>query len=90
MILKQKAITGVKWTTVSAVSLAVTQLLKISVLTRFLDKTDFGLMAIVMFVLGFTNLFVDMGLTSAILHKKEINENEYASLYWLNFIKSQS
>lgn len=88
MSIKKQAISGVKWTTTSTISLAITQLLKISVLARFLDKTDFGLMAIVLFVLGFTNLFVDMGLTSAILHKQNITKNEYASLYWLNFVFS--
>jgi len=88
MNIKKQTISGVKWTTVSTIFLAVTQLLKISVLARFLDKTDFGLMALVMFVLGFTNLFVDMGLTSAILHKQGITKNEYASLYWINFLFS--
>ena len=85
MNIKQKAISGIKWTTISTLSLAVTELLKISILARYLDKEDFGLMALVTFVLGFTNLFVDMGLTSAILHKQDISKNEYASLYWLNF-----
>ncbi|MCF6242315.1 MAG: oligosaccharide flippase family protein [Bacteroidales bacterium] len=79
MTLKKQAISGVKWTTVSTIFLAVTQLLKISVLARFLDKADFGLIAIVVFVLGFTNLFIDMGLTSAILHKQNITKNEYVS-----------
>jgi len=88
MTIKQQAIQGVKWTTISTISLALTQLLKISILARFLEKTDFGLMAIVVFVLNFTNLFVDMGLTSAILHKQNISKNEYASLYWINFLFS--
>jgi len=88
MSIRKQAIQGVKWTTLSTIFLAVTQLLKISVLARFLDKTDFGLMAIVVFVLGFTDLFIDMGLTSAILHKQNISKNEYASLYWINFLFS--
>ena len=88
MTIKKQAIQGVKWTTISTISLATAQLLKISVLARFLDKTDFGLMAIVVFVLNFTNLFVDMGLTSAILHKQNISKKEYASLYWINFLFS--
>jgi len=85
MSIKKQAISGVKWTTISTVILAFSAILKISILTRFLDKSDFGLMALVMFVLGFMNLFMDMGLTSAILHKQGITKNEYASLYWLNF-----
>ena len=41
-------------------------------------------MALVTFVMGFMNLFSDMGITSAILHKKVISKKEYASLYWFN------
>lgn len=86
--LKSKTISGVKWTTFSTVALALVGIVKISVLARFLDAADFGLMALVTFVLGFMNLFMDIGLTSAILHKQEISENEYASLYWINIVFS--
>lgn len=88
MSLKSKTISGVKWTSISTITLAVITLLKIAVLARFLDAADFGLMAIVTFVLGFMNLFMDMGLTSAILHKQDISNDEYASLYWINVIFS--
>lgn len=88
MSLKGKTLSGVKWTTVSTVTLAAVGLIKISVLARFLDAEDFGLMALVTFVLGFMNLFMDMGLTSAILHKQEISDQEYASLYWINVVFS--
>jgi O-antigen/teichoic acid export membrane protein len=84
MSLRKQAISGVKWTTTSTIVIAVTAILKISILTRFLDKSDFGLMALVTFVMGFMNLFNDMGLASAILHKQKISKKEYASLYWIN------
>lgn len=88
MNLRKQTISGVKWTTLSTVTLAMVGLIKIAILARFLDTGDFGLMALVSFVLGFTNLFMDMGLTSAILHKQNISENEYASLYWINVVFS--
>ncbi|WP_435415566.1 MOP flippase family protein [Polaribacter aestuariivivens] len=83
-----KAINGVKWTTVSKITLTVVAVLKISILARFLDKEDFGLMALVSFVLGIMNLFMNLGLTSAILHKQNITKQEYASLYWINILFS--
>lgn len=88
MSLESKTISGVKWTSVSTISLAIVGLLKISILARYLEAADFGLMALVTFVLGFMNLFMDMGLTSAILHKQDISDDEYASLYWINVIVS--
>ncbi|KAB1067861.1 MOP flippase family protein [Tamlana haliotis] len=83
--IKQKTITGTKWTTLSTIIIALTSLVKLSILTRYLEKEDFGLMAIVTVVLGFINLFMDMGITTAILHVQNITKKEYASLYWLNF-----
>ncbi len=88
MSIKKQAISGVKWTGTSTAVIAVNSLLKISILTRFLDKSDFGLIAIVMFVLGFTELFIDMGLSVAIIHRQNISREEYSSLYWINFVFS--
>jgi O-antigen/teichoic acid export membrane protein len=88
MSIERQVIKGVKWTTISTIVLALTQILRISILTRFLDKADFGLMAMVTFVMSFMDLFNDMGLTSAILHKQNINKQEYASVYWLNLFVS--
>ena len=84
MKLNQQVIAGVKWTTLGTLSIAFSNVIKISVLARFLSKDDFGVFALVAFFLGFFNLFSDMGLTTAILHKQKIKKNEYASLYWFN------
>lgn len=81
---KNQVLTGFKWTTIGTIVIVFVALLKLSILARYLDKSDFGLMALVTFVMGFMNLFNDMGLTSAILHKQNISEKEYASLYWIN------
>lgn len=88
MSIRSKSILGVKWTSFSTICITVIGILRISVLTRILDSSDFGLMALVVFVLGIFDLFMDMGLTSAILHKQNISKKEYASLYWINFIFS--
>ena len=86
MELKQSVVKGVKWTTLGTLGVAICSLLRLSILTRFLSKADFGIMAIVLFVLGMLNLFMDMGLTSAIFHKQDISKKEYASLYWVNLV----
>ena len=88
MNLRRRAISGVKWTTVATVTQAAVAMIKLAVLARYLDKTDFGLMALVMFILGFMQLFMDMGISTAILHKQNITKQEYASLYWINFVFS--
>lgn len=67
---------------------ALLSLIKLSVLTRYLDPDDFGLMAVVTFILGIMSLFVDLGLGAAILHKQRISRNEYSSLFWVSVLFS--
>lgn len=86
MSLKKKAVGGVKWTAVSAITAALTQLLLISILARLLSKSDFGLIAISSFIIGFTQIFLDMGISNAIIHKQDVTENQLNSLYWLNIL----
>jgi O-antigen/teichoic acid export membrane protein len=84
MDLKQKALNGVKWTSISSIVIAILQLAQVSILARYLAPSDFGLMAIVSVVIGFSALFMDMGISSAIIHKQDISHKQLSSLYWLN------
>lgn len=88
MNIKQKAVSGVKWNTVSSVIVTLIQILRLSVLTRLLDKSDFGLIAIATMVIGFTDIFSQLGLTVAIIHKQDITEKQYSSVYWTNILLS--
>jgi O-antigen/teichoic acid export membrane protein len=62
------------------------QLLKLAVLARFLAPEEFGLMAIVMVIVGFSQAFSDMGVSNAIIHRQEITTSQLSSLYWLNIM----
>jgi O-antigen/teichoic acid export membrane protein len=84
--LKQKALTGVKWTTASTIVTTLAQLLQISILAHLLNPSDFGLMAIVMVVIGFSHAFLDMGISNAIIHKQEITHEQLSTLYWVNVL----
>ena len=86
MSLKKQALAGVKWTTVASVMNTVLQLIQLAILARHLNPSDFGLMALVMVVIGFSQMFIDMGLSNAIIYKKEIHTKQLSSLYWLNVI----
>ncbi len=83
-LLKNKAISGVKWTSVSSIIIAFLQLAQVSILARFLAPSDFGLMAIVTVIVGFCSMFMDMGISSAVIHKQDITHRQLSSLYWLN------
>lgn len=84
MIASKRIMNGVKWTSVAGAITIFSGILKLSVLSRLIDKSDFGLLAIINVFLGFVSIFLDMGITSAIFHRQKISENEYSSLFWLN------
>ena len=84
MSLKQQAVRGLKWTTAASVVSAVTQLLQTFVLARLLTKNDFGLMALAMVFVGFTQIFADMGITNAIIHKKDITHSQLHTVFFVN------
>ena len=85
MSLKDNAISGVKWTTIATIITTIVGILRISILTRVLDKTDFGIVAIISFVLGLTQMFADLGFSSALMHVKDLSKNQFCSLYWIQF-----
>ncbi len=84
MSLKQQALTGIKWTSISSVLIAVIQIAQLSILAHYLEASDFGLMAIVTVIIGFSALFMDLGISASIIHKQDITHIQLSSLYWLN------
>ncbi len=84
--LKTQTISGVKWTTLSTVVVNILQLTQIAILSRFLDPTAFGLMALVTVVIGFSQAFLDMGISNAIIHKQQVSQDQLSTLYWINVL----
>ncbi|MCW3462080.1 MOP flippase family protein [Chitinophaga nivalis] len=86
MNIKKSVISGTKWTVASMVVQVVVQLLRLSILTRFLTKSDFGLVAIVTLILGFTHIFTDLGVSVVLFSRHDLTKKEYSSLYWVSFL----
>ncbi len=60
------------------------QFIQVIILARLLSPSDFGLMAIVVAMLAFTQIFSDLGVSNAIIHHRNVSHEELSSLYWLN------
>jgi len=60
------------------------QFVQMAILARMLAPADFGLMAIVLSVTAFMQVFTDLGVSTAIIHYQDISESQLSSLYWLN------
>jgi O-antigen/teichoic acid export membrane protein len=84
MSLKHKTFSSVRWTTVAAVVRAALQVGQIAILTRLLNASEYGLMAMVGVVLSFALLFADLGVNSAYVQRPVVSQRERSSLFWLN------
>lgn len=88
MTLQQKAYSGVRWTASSYIIRAILQFIQLIVLARLLAPSDFGLLAIVLAIMAFLQIFADAGISNAIIHYQKITKNQLSSLYWLNVMVS--
>lgn len=80
---KDTILKGTFWVSLSTFFSAFAQIFRLAVLTRYLPKFDFGLVALLTFVLNITYTFSDLGFSSALMHKKDITRKEFSSLYWI-------
>ena len=84
MSLKESAVSGLKWTTASKIGQQTLQFSTLIILARLLLPEDFGLMASAMVVIGFVNVFRDLGLSAALIQKQNLSDELFSSVFWLS------
>jgi O-antigen/teichoic acid export membrane protein len=81
---KSKAVSGVYWVTLSSILGTVLKLISTMVLSRLLIPEDFGLVAALMVVISFAEIFWMLGVNKAIIQKKELTEIDIKTGNFLN------
>ncbi|TWT36714.1 Lipopolysaccharide biosynthesis protein WzxC [Posidoniimonas corsicana] len=56
----------------------------VPILTRLLDPTAFGLLAMVAFFTNFAAMFVDAGMSMATVQRDQISHRQVTNLFWLS------
>jgi O-antigen/teichoic acid export membrane protein len=79
-----KAVSGVKWSAVSRFSQLGLQFLTTAVLARLLTPDDFGLVGMATVVIGFVDIFKDLGTSAAVIQRKNLSEELLSSIFWVN------
>jgi PST family polysaccharide transporter len=62
----------------------VIQLTSTIVLARLLLPSEYGIIAMVAAITAFAGLFRDLGLSASTIQRKQINEKQLSTLYWIN------
>lgn len=81
---------NLKWVALSKVVQIGLQLISLTVLTRLLEPSQYGLMAMATVVTNFTLIIRELGTSAAIIQRKELDQTIKSTVFWLNMIMGTS
>ena len=84
--LKGRSARGGIVTMASQVGILLLRIVSTAILARLLSPDDFGLIAMVVTVTAFADLFKDIGLSMATIQRKTITHEQVSNLFWVNFL----
>jgi lipopolysaccharide exporter len=84
MSLREKTISGAKWSAIATVIIISLGLVQMTVLARIVDNHEFGLLTVSLVIIALADTLSDFGIANSIIQRKEISHLELTTLYWLN------
>ena len=82
--LKQKTATGVSWSFAEQLLTRGVNFVIGIIIARILSPTDYGLVGMLGIFLGLSQLFIDGGLTGALIRTKNPSEKDFSTVYLIN------
>ena len=86
--LKSKVVKGVFWTLLEKFSVQIVGFVVGMVLARLLTPTDYGTVALTGIFFAIANVLVDSGFGIALIHKKNADDLDFNSVFYLNLCMS--
>ncbi|MGB0732800.1 MAG: lipopolysaccharide biosynthesis protein [Pontibacterium sp.] len=83
---KQKTLSGINWSAIAMIAQTFLGLAVGAVLARLLDPSDFGLLAIVLIIIGFAELFASLGMRPAIARLPDVDDDVFKQANTLSFL----
>lgn len=84
MSLKKSALKGTIWSAINVGGSQVSSLLIFFLLARQLNPEDFGLIALSNLIINFMQVFIEQGVSQAIIQAKDIQQKDLNTAFWLN------
>lgn len=81
-------ISGMLWIATQKIGVLSISFISNIILARILDPTDFGIIGILMVFTAFADIFIDGGLTSALIQKGNPTKEDYSGVFIFNLIIS--
>src|SRR5690554_4023277 len=86
--LKDKTISGVFWSFLQKVGDRGIQFVITIVLARLLMPEDFGLIGMLAIFIAISQSLVEAGFNKALIQKKDVDEEDYSTVFYINLIVS--
>lgn len=84
--IKEKTINGFIWSFLDSIFGTIIQFIISLILARILDPKDFGTYGILFIFISLTQVFVDSGLSHALIRKKNCTQKDFATVFTTNLI----
>jgi len=86
--INKKADAGIRWSSISLTYLAMIQISMSIILAQLFTPKEYGIMGLILIILGIGMLFSDVGVSGAIIHYQRISKSQLYTLFWFSFIIS--
>lgn len=88
MTLRNKTISGIFWSFLQNVGSQGISIITIIVLARILTPRDFGLIGMLTIFIAISQALVQAGFNQALIQKKDTDEEDYSSVFYINLVAS--
>ncbi len=82
--LTQQASKGAFWSLASNIAVSAISFVGTAIMARILEPKDFGLIGMAVLVTGVVQLFGNFGLGAALVHKKDVTDEDLSTAFWAN------
>ncbi len=86
--LKQQTVKGLLWSGLEKIAFEAIQFIVGIVLARILTPHDYGTVGLIMVFITISQLFIDGGLTTALIQKKNRTDDDFNTVFIFNFAMS--
>ena len=88
MSLQSKTIKGIFWSFFEALAGNGTTFIVMLFLARILGPSDFGIIALTTIFIAISQIFIDSGMTSALIRKNKCSQNDFSTVFYYNLLIS--
>ena len=86
--LKQKTLHSIKWKSIASFTNTGFTFLLSLILARLLSPSDYGIVGMTSIFFGIASIFIDSGLGSAVIRKKDLTNTDISTVFYFNIITS--